>query len=112
MEKRLIELSKAAYHRERITYSDFLNLNELNILHSLPKDSLYTKYEIFGGYESAERQLAAFIPDALSLRGASERREELFADAISVIRIEPLQTKFSEDLSHRDYLGSAKALTP
>ena len=106
LEKRLIELSKAAYHRERITYSDFLNLNELNILHSLPKDSLYTKYEIFGGYESAERQLAAFIPDALSLRGASERREELFADAISVIRIEPLQTKFSEELSHRDYLGA------
>lgn len=106
LEKRLIELSKAAYHRDRITYSDFLNLNELNILHSLPKDSLYTRYETFGGYESAERQLAAFLPDALSLRTASETKENLFSDAISVIKIEPLHTKFSEELSHRDYLGA------
>lgn len=106
LEKRLIELSKTAYHRDIITYSDFLNLNELNILYSLPKDTLYTKYEVFGGYESAERQLAAFLPDALSLRTASEQKSDFFSDAISVIRIEPLQKKFSEELSHRDYLGA------
>ena len=42
LRKRLIELSKIAYHRNFITYTDFLNLNELNILHTLPKDTLYT----------------------------------------------------------------------
>lgn len=104
LEKRLVELSRVAYHRERITYSDFLNLNELNILHSLPKDTLFTKYFLFGGYESAERQLAAFLPDALSLR--VENEESLFFDAISVIKISPLHEKYSEELSHRDYLGA------
>lgn len=106
VEKRLIELSKAAYHRERITYSDFLNLNEQNILHSLPKDALYTKYEVFGGYETAERQLAAFIPDALSLRTVEEEPAAHFSDAISILKVEPLQKKFAENLSHRDYLGA------
>ena len=37
LRKRLIELSKIAYHRNFITYTDFLNLNELNILHTLQK---------------------------------------------------------------------------
>ena len=31
LEKRLIELSKTAYHRDIVTFSDFLNLNELHI---------------------------------------------------------------------------------
>ena len=31
LEKRLIELSKMAYHRDIVTFSDFLNLNELHI---------------------------------------------------------------------------------
>ena len=33
LEKRLIELSNLAFSRDIVTFSDFLNLNELNILH-------------------------------------------------------------------------------
>ena len=51
LEKRLIELSKMAYHRDIVTFSDFLNLNELHILHSIPKNLLSSPYETFGGYE-------------------------------------------------------------
>ena len=68
LERRLIDLSRVAYQRDIITFTDFLNLNEQNILHTLPKDSLYTGYILFGGYASAERQMAAFIHEALSLR--------------------------------------------
>ena len=35
-EKRMIELSKNAYYRGILTFSDFLDLNELHKLHSLP----------------------------------------------------------------------------
>ena len=45
-------------------YSDFLNLNELNILHTTPKDSFPVPYRTFGGYDPSERQMAAFLPDA------------------------------------------------
>lgn len=109
LEKRLIELSKTAYHRDIVTYSDFLNLNELNILHTLPKDKLYSAYFTFGGYETAERQMAAFLPDALSLRDNMDKNEGLFCRPdypFSVARIEPLHQKYAEQLTHRDYLGA------
>lgn len=102
LEKRLIELSRTAYHRDIITYSDFLNLNELNILHSLPKDQLYTSYITFGGYDLAERQMAAFLPDALYLRGVPQDYDFPF----HALSIEPLNDKYAEDLTHRDYLGA------
>ena len=97
LQKRLIELSKIAYQRGIVTYSDFLNLNELNILHTTPKNELYCRYETFGGYDFSERQMVAFLPDALCY-------EKNYP--ISMLQIEPLQRKFSEQLSHRDYLGS------
>ena len=77
LEKRFAELSRLAYQRDIITYSDFLNLNEQNILHTLPKDRIFTRIVSFGGYEMAERQMAAFIPDAL-LFALREKRAYTF----------------------------------
>ena len=97
LQKRLIELSKTAYRRGIVTYSDFLNLNELNILHTTPKNEFDTKYETFGGYNDSERQMAAFLPDALYYTHFYP---------IQILKIEPLQKKFTESLTHRDYLGA------
>ena len=96
LQKRLIELSNLSYKRDIVTFSDFLNLNELNILHTTPKDMLPSRYETYGGYELAERQIAAFLPDALYYE---------YHYPISVIKISPVNRKFAEDLSHRDFLG-------
>jgi len=97
LQKRLIELSKIAFQRGIVTFSDFLNLNELNILHTIPKAELHSTYVTFGGYDYSERQMVAFLPDALCYE---------YVYPISVIKISPLQKKFSEKLSHRDYLGA------
>ena len=43
LEKRLIELSNLAFSRDIVTFSDFLNLNELNILHR----DVYKRQEIY-----------------------------------------------------------------
>ena len=112
LEKRLSELSNLAYSHDIVTYSDFLNLNELNILHSMPKDRLYTKFVTFGGYGLAERQMAAFLPDALSLRGEmSWCSEEEWGDyPFDILRISPLHAKYAEQLTHRDYLGTILGL--
>lgn len=91
LQKRLIELSRLSYQRGIVTYSDFLNLNELNILHTMPKTELYTTYKVFGGYDFSERQMVAFLPDALCYE---------YFYPISVLKIRPLQKKFSETLSH------------
>ena len=105
-EKRFIELSRLAYQRDYPVYSDFLNLNELNILYTLPKEELYTQYLTFGGYESAERQIAAFLPDALYLRW--RENPVLIAQSFPyvVLEISPLYPKYAEPLTHRDFLGA------
>ncbi|MCI9306497.1 MAG: RNA-binding protein [Lachnospiraceae bacterium] len=96
-EKRLLDLGQTAYQRGIVTYSNFLNLNEQNILYGIRSELSYLRIESFGGYETAERQMAAFVPDA-----------PLFCPEypIDCIQIEPLQVKFAESLSHRDYLGA------
>ncbi len=63
--KRLVELSNQAFIKDIVTFSDFLNLNELHILHTTPKDMFPARYETYGGYDMAERQMVAFLPDAL-----------------------------------------------
>ena len=97
LEKRLIELSNLAFSRDIVTFSDFLNLNELNILHRTPKDQFKARFETYGGYELAERQMVAFLPDALCYE---------YEYPISYIKIQPSQKKFSDTLSHRDFLGA------
>ena len=107
LEKRLIELSRIAYQRDIVTYSDFLNLNEQNILHTLPKEKISTEIISFGGYETAERQMAAFIPDALYLRyGKKNLTTEEIGYPFCALRIESMNKKFAEELTHRDYLGA------
>ena len=94
--KRLLDLSRQADRKGIVLFSDFLNLNEQNIFHSLQKE-LYTTAELSGGFEQAERQMVAFHPDALAFT---------WDYPIDCIRLEPKAVKFSEDLTHRDYLGA------
>ena len=94
--KRLLDLSKQADIKGIVTFSDFLNLNELNIYHKI-KNTLYCKSEYFGGYENAERQMIAFIPDALMFE---------WDYPIRCIHIVPKYPKFAEKLTHRDVLGA------
>ena len=65
VEKRLLDLAETAYRRGIAVYSDFLNLNELHIYQGIRMKLSYVETESFGGYELAERQMAAFYPDAL-----------------------------------------------
>ena len=94
--KRLIDLSKQADIKGIVTFSDFLNLNEQNIYHISQKE-LYTQAKLFGGYDNAERQMVAFIPDALYYE---------FDYPIKCIHIVPKYPKFAEKLTHRDILGA------
>ena len=97
LEKHFLDLARMAYQREIMTFSDFLNLNERNILQSIGQKLSYVQVESWGGYELAERQIAVFRPEA----------PVFCADyPIVCLKIAPLQRKFAEDLNHRDYLGS------
>ena len=101
LQKRLIELSRMAYNRGIVTFSDFLNLNELNILHTTPKNMFLSQYKTYGGYDLSERQMVAFLPDALYYD---------YEYPVRIIEIRPLNKRFAEELTHRDYLGAVMNL--
>ena len=97
LEKHFRDLARTAYQRGLAVFSDFLNLNELNIFQSLRGEFSYLETETFGGYELAERQIAVFRPEA----------PVFYADyPVKCLKIAPLNAKFAEDLNHRDYLGA------
>lgn len=98
--RHLIDLSRQADQRGIITYSDFLNLNEQNIFYTCIPE-LYTSYEMYGGYDTSERQMIAFLPEAL-----------MFPPKYPLVccKIEPLQRKFADAVNHRDVLGSLMSL--
>lgn len=99
-QKRLIDLSKQANRKGIVLFSDFLNLNELNIYRQSEK-FFETKTESFGGVPYAERQMIAFIPDALYYE---------WNYPITALKIVPSYPKFAEKLGHRDILGAIMKL--
>ncbi len=94
--RRFVDLSRQAGQKDIVVFSEFLNINELNIFkQEIP--NLYSGYEIFGGYELSERQMIAFIPDALCYT---------WDYPIACLKVSPVNRKFAEELTHRDVLGS------
>lgn len=92
------DLANRAYNRGVPIFSEFLTLNEVSILKTIEKELSYVKVQLWGGYEEAERQIAAFVPDAFF------PTQDMYP--ISILKISPLNVKFSEQLTHRDYLGA------
>uniref|UniRef100_UPI0040572FA1 YlmH/Sll1252 family protein n=1 Tax=Agathobacter sp. TaxID=2021311 RepID=UPI0040572FA1 len=122
--KRLLDLSKQADIKRIVTFSDFLNLNELNIYYTTEK-TLPTRTKCFGGYDGAERQMVAFLPDALYYKrrtscGATCVHEKAANSdfecplsreyPICCIHIVPKYPKYAEALTHRDILGALMSL--
>ena len=95
--KRIRELANLSYQRDIVTFTDFLNLNEQNMLASLKLHQIGVEVKLFGGYEHAERQMAAFFPGGLGFT---------WDYPIDCLKIEPKALRFSEELGHRDYLGA------
>lgn len=95
---RLKDLAKKAYNQNCYTYSNFLTPAELGWLADIRSDIAYIDYEIFGGGELCERQMVCF--------GSEEMFGYPSDYPISIVKVEPLIEKFSDELSHRDFLGS------
>lgn len=96
LKKRLLELSRRAFEKNIVTFSNFLNLNEIHICCQSVRE-FYSSFQLSGGYSCAERQMAAFVPDALSYA---------WEYPINAVLFTPAHPKFAEDVSHRDVLGA------
>ncbi len=98
LKSRLKDLANKSYKQNIYTYSGFLTPAELVCLDELREEITFADYETFGGYEMAERQMVGFGSDRMF------GYEGIWP--IKIIKVEPLIDKFSDDLSHRDFLGA------
>lgn len=97
--KKLSELSSTAQMRNIPCFSGFLNLYEQNLVIRYVLPDCFVNYKFEGGFPKAERkQICFFDSDIFS--------ESSLAYPIVILKISPVSIKFSEVLTHRDYLGA------
>ena len=96
--KRLTELAEKAYRENRYIFTDFLNISQLSAYHEMKKEFIQTGSSLFGGCPECERCVVRF--------GSEDTLGYDQPFPIAVLKIAPVNPKFAEKLTHRDYLGS------
>lgn len=96
--KRFEELCNRSYNKGIWVYSDFLTTAQQALLQSLKLGA----YSFWGGYDGAERRIACFGSEDFC-------GYEAFPPCVW-LEIKPVQQKFADELTHRDFFGSVMAL--
>lgn len=90
------DLSARAEKSGRFTFTSFLSPDEQSAVIAMKRE--IGRFEFFGGADMTERNIARFgDKDALGW-------EQDYP--IKIIKITPVNEKFSDNLTHRDYLGA------
>ena len=95
LRNKFLDLARNAYFKNIVTYSMFLNLNEQAIFETIQKDLPNIRYVMFGGYSEAERKIVCFYCDNIPE-----------FDILEYIKVSPVNKKFADELTHRDFLGA------
>lgn len=93
LKKRFKDLADKAYSRDICTFTNFLGLMELNSFYGISGGLNYIEYELFGGAGFCERKMIRF--------GSLDTPYP-----ISCLHLVPSLKKFSDQLTHRDFLGA------
>ena len=97
-QRRFHELAKRSYNTGSFTFTDFLSMAELSDFYDIENSLSYACTALYGGCDLSERKMIRFgNPIELGY-------EQPFP--ITSLVIEPLNEKFSDDLTHRDFLGA------
>lgn len=110
--RRLTETAELAYDRGIAVTSDFLGLAEQNLFHEIRKELPAVGYTCFGGVPQAERFCIRFdgTETVSGLKELPLTKEVMTEYPISCVKAFVPSPKYSEELSHRDYLGSLLSL--
>lgn len=95
---RFKDLANRCYQKNIYTYTDFLSLADVALFMEHERDFSFVPSTMYGGMEDAERVMIRF--------GSEEMLGYDEEFPITTLCIKPLQSKFADDLSHRDFLGS------
>jgi RNA-binding protein YlmH len=110
---RIRDLSSRAIRDSYLTHTDFLSMSEQAMFQKILKEEHVSllegkyagvEYLLYGGHSEDDRKIIFFLPYYLS-------REELLSQemegqTIACIHVYPRNRKFSDRLTHRDFLGA------
>lgn len=99
LKNRFAELSSRCVQESIYTETDFLTPAEMNLLKSTVG---HVPYRFFGGYELCEKAVCVF--------GDIEICGYEYEPSFTYLKIEPSNPRFSDELKHRDFLGSIMSL--
>lgn len=102
IEKRFRELADRAYKENRYVFTDFLDMSQLSAFYDMERELSYSGVRVFGGADGTERCMIRF--------GNAEALGYDMDFPIVLLHISPVQAKFADKLTHRDFLGSVIGL--
>lgn len=114
LEGRIRDLSEKAYNSNYLTHTNFLTASELSLFHTiLQKQGIGPQvhavhgvpYMIYGGHADADRNVVLFLPDYMTAEGF-QADSTLQSEVICCLHVTPLNRRFTDALTHRDYLGA------
>lgn len=98
LKNRFRDLAERSYTQGIFTFTGFLSLSEQEIFWQQEKELRHAGYALEGGLKGADRVMVRF--------GDTGALGYEVPFPIVCIHISPLQHKFADELSHRDYLGA------
>ena len=98
LKSRLHDLARKSYQQNIFTFTGFLGLSEQDLFWQEESQLRFAGYEFWGGSEYCDRLVLRF--------GLKEELGYEQPFGIVCVHIAPLQEKFSDDFSHRDFLGA------
>ena len=108
------DLAGRAYQNDYTTHTNFLGLSELAAIFDeigkLGESVSYgiyngVKFTLYGGYEDCERKVMCFLPSYLDADTFAKGEDEN-GSIVACIKVTPINAKFADKLTHRDFLGS------
>lgn len=92
-----IEFSKT---RDKIEYTDFLDMYQVALVENFLRKMKFENYQLFGGYEEAERKILLIYPDKYD----EKMLEKNYIKIMKIVRV-ILPEEEKGKYSHRNYLG-------
>ena len=96
----VLDKIKFSQTRQKIEYTDFLDMYQISCVESFLKKNNYKNYIFYGGFDNAERKALIIYPEKYNM----EMLEKNYNKILSIVRIE-LPEEMNGKYAHRNYLG-------
>ena len=96
---RLREFDRLSYDRNILKSGSFLSLSEQTVFHRLQREFVNASACLEGGHREPDRAVPVFLPDYLT-------QEDAAPQIVAAVEAAPVNARFADDLTHRDFLGA------